>query len=118
SNEVVELPDGSFRVSAGLGLDEVGDLFGIDVDDDDVDSVGGLLSKQLGHVPQPGEQAEVFGLVLTGGTSRGRGRGIATVFVDRTAALRAVDDALGRQPRTGEVSLPGLEQNGRSEDPG
>jgi len=106
SNEVVELPDGSVRVSAGLGVVEVGEIFGIDIEDDDVDSIGGLMSKQLGHVPQPGEQTEVGGLILTGGTSRGRGRGIATVFVDRSESLRAVDTALGRHPRTGEVALP------------
>ncbi|WP_110588996.1 hemolysin family protein [Microbacterium suaedae] len=106
SNEIVELPDGSFRVSAALGAEEVGELFGIEIDDEDVDSIGGLMAKELGHMPQPGEQAEVSGLVLTGGTSRGRGRGIATVFVDRTPARRAVDDVLGRSPRTGELNLP------------
>lgn len=106
TNEIVELPDGTFRVSAGLGAAEVGELFGIDIDDEDVDSVGGLMSKYLGHMPQPGEQVEAEGLVLTGGTSRGRGRGIATAFVDRTDALRAVDEALGRNPTTGEMALP------------
>ncbi|MGW9113538.1 hemolysin family protein [Microbacterium sp. NPDC055683] len=104
--EVVDLGDGSFRVSASLGLDEVGDLFGIELEDEDVDSVGGLLGKELGRVPQPGDTAEAQGIVLTGGTSRGRGRGIATVFVDRGEALRAVDEVRGRNPRTGEIALP------------
>jgi CBS domain containing-hemolysin-like protein len=106
SHEIVELPDGSYRVSASLGLDEIGDLFGIELDDEDVDSVGGLMAKELGRVPQPGEAVETGGLVLTGGTSRGRGRGIATVFIDRDQALRAVDEVRGRHPRTGEVRLP------------
>lgn len=83
SSEVVELSEGSYRVSARLGLDEVGDLFGIELDDDDVDSIGGLLGKALGQIPQPGASVRVSGLVLTGGVSRGRGRGIATVFVTR-----------------------------------
>ncbi|NHI17037.1 hemolysin family protein [Microbacterium excoecariae] len=112
SNEIVELADGSYRVSAGLGQGEVGDLFGVEIDDEDVDSIGGLMAKALGRMPQPGEQVEVEGLVLTGGTSRGRGRGIATVFVERSAALLAVDEVLGRTPRTGEV--PAVEASERA----
>ncbi|WP_322409009.1 hemolysin family protein [Microbacterium invictum] len=84
ADEVVEVDPGRYRVSARLGLDTVGDLFGIELEDEDVDSIGGLLGKALGQVPQPGATAEYLGLVMTGGTSRGRGRGLATVFVERT----------------------------------
>ncbi|WP_026096003.1 hemolysin family protein [Microbacterium sp. B19] len=83
STEVVPLDDGRFRVSARLGLDEVGDLFGLELDDEDVDSIGGLLGKALGRIPQPGATAEHSGLLMTGGASRGRNRGIATVIVER-----------------------------------
>jgi CBS domain containing-hemolysin-like protein len=83
STEVVPLDDGRFRVSARLGLDEVGDLFGLELDDEDVDSIGGLLGKALGRIPQPGATAEHSGLLMTGGASRGRNRGIATVVVER-----------------------------------
>ena len=93
-------------MSARLGLDEVGDLFGIELEDDDVDSVGGLLGKALGRVPQPGATAEYAGLVMTGGASRGRGRGLATVFVERSAATDAADETtVGRAPRTGEIGV-------------
>ncbi|MFJ2552883.1 hemolysin family protein [Microbacterium sp. NPDC087591] len=85
SAEFVELGDGRYRVSARLSLEDVGDLFGLELEDEDVDSIGGLLGKALGQVPQPGATATVHGLVLTGGASRGRGRGIATVFVERAA---------------------------------
>ncbi|MGB3731300.1 hemolysin family protein [Microbacterium sp.] len=81
--EVVELGDGRYRVSSRLSLEDVGDLFGLELEDEDVDSIGGLLGKALGRIPQPGATASVDGLVLTGGASRGRGRGIATVFVER-----------------------------------
>jgi len=83
--EVVDLGDGRYRVSSRFPLEDVGELFGLELDDDDVDSIGGLLAKTLGQVPQPGASAVVGGLVLTGGASRGRGRGIATVFVERAA---------------------------------
>lgn len=86
SAEVVALEPGRYRVSARLGLDEVGDLFGLELDDDDVDSIGGVLGKVLGRVPQPGDAVAYEGLEITGGTSRGRGRGLATVFVERKDA--------------------------------
>ncbi|MCT9820169.1 hemolysin family protein [Microbacterium sp. W1N] len=106
--EVVDLGDGRFRVSARLGLDEVGELFGVELDDDDVDSIGGLLGKALGRIPLPGATVEVQGLVLTGGASRGRGRGLATVFVERSTALQALSDSLTpRAPRTGSISIIG-----------
>ena len=105
AEEAVEFEPGRYRVSARLGLDEVGDLFGIDLDDEDVDSIGGLLGKALGRVPQPGATAEYGGLVLTGGASRGRGRGLATVFVERGESLEAAEEAYGARPRTGEVHV-------------
>ena len=105
ADEVTELEPGRYRVSARLGLDEVGDLFGIDLDDEDVDSIGGLLGKALGRVPQPGATAEYAGLVMTGGASRGRGRGISTVFVERGEGLDAAEATFGRSPRTSEIRV-------------
>lgn len=83
SAEIVDLGEGRYRVSARLPLEDVGDLFGLELEDEDVDSIGGLLGKALGQVPQPGAAAVMNGLLLTGGASRGRGRGIATVFVEK-----------------------------------
>ncbi|GAA5154015.1 hemolysin family protein [Microbacterium pseudoresistens] len=92
--EVVEVSTGRYRVSARLGLEDIGELFGLDLDDDDVDSIGGLLGKELGSVPRQGSTVTTHGLVLTGGASRGRGRGLATVFVER-AQQPADDDERG-----------------------
>ncbi|QKJ19398.1 hemolysin family protein [Microbacterium hominis] len=104
-DEVVEIESGRFRVSARMGLDEVGDLFGLELDDEDVDSVGGLLGKALGRIPQPGATAEYAGLIMTGGASRGRGR-LATVIVERAAVPEPADDVDARHPRTGEIRIP------------
>ncbi|MCM3780597.1 hemolysin family protein [Microbacterium hydrocarbonoxydans] len=97
SAEVVELGEGRYRVSSRLSLEDVGDLFGLELEDEDVDSIGGLLGKTLGQVPQPGATATVDGLVLTGGASRGRGRGIATVFVERAAPTTETSDPEGER---------------------
>jgi CBS domain containing-hemolysin-like protein len=102
-SEVVDLGDGRYRVSARLGLDEVGELFGLELEDDDVDSIGGLLGKLLGRVPLPGATAKHGGLVITGGTSRGRGRGLATVFVERTENIDGAEAVFGRS--TGPVAV-------------
>lgn len=84
--EVVEVAPGRFRVSSRLPVSDVGELFDRELDDDDVDSIGGLLGKALGRVPTPGAVAVYDGLRLTGGSSLGRGRGIATVFVEQVDA--------------------------------
>jgi CBS domain containing-hemolysin-like protein len=80
---VEHLQDGSVRVSSRLHVEELGKLFGIELDDDDVDTVGGLLAKHLGRVPIPGAQAWVEGLSLTAETAQGRRNRIGTVLVRR-----------------------------------
>ncbi|MDR1823817.1 MAG: hemolysin family protein [Bifidobacteriaceae bacterium] len=77
------LGDGLYRVPARLELDELGDLFGLEVDDDDVDTVGGLLAKVVGRVPIAGSQGEVAGLVLTAERTEGRRKQLSTVLVHR-----------------------------------
>jgi CBS domain containing-hemolysin-like protein len=72
------------RVSARLGLDELGELFGRDLEDDEVETAGGLLGKRLGKVPIPGASVEFDGLTLTAESPEGRRRRISTVLVRRT----------------------------------
>ncbi|MDX2375459.1 hemolysin family protein [Microbacterium sp. LRZ72] len=104
-DEVSELEPGRYRVSARMTLGDLGELFDIEIDDDDVESVGGLLGKALGRIPQPGAQAEAAGIIMTGGASRGRGRGISTVFVERSPELQAAADELAAS--TGEIATIG-----------
>jgi CBS domain containing-hemolysin-like protein len=87
ASEWEELGDGRYRVSARLPVDELGDLFGIDLEDDEVDSVGGLLTKVLGRLPVVGSVVEVSGLVLTAERTEGRRKQLVTVLVERDQAL-------------------------------
>lgn len=103
SAEIIDLGDGKYRVSARLPLDEVGDLFGVDLEDEDVDSIGGLLAKELGRVPESGSVAESHGIVMTGGSSRGRRKGLADVLVERSASLIAAEEAFAQEKvKTGD----------------
>ncbi len=85
--EVKDLGGGRYRVAARLPVDELGELYGLDLDDDDVDTVGGLLTKQLGRLPQAGSVALVFGLKLTAERTEGRRKRLSTVLVERDESL-------------------------------
>jgi CBS domain containing-hemolysin-like protein len=92
ADQVEHLADGSVRVSSRMNIEELGDLFGVELTDDDVDSVGGLLAKQLGRVPIPGARAAVAGLELTAETASGRRNQLGTLLVRR---LDSAEQALG-----------------------
>jgi CBS domain containing-hemolysin-like protein len=83
---VEELGDNRFRVSARLPIEHVGELYGVEFDDNlDVDTVGGLLALELGRVPLPGAEVVSHGLRLQaegGPDLRGRLR-IGTVLLSR-----------------------------------
>nr|WP_280925735.1 MULTISPECIES: hemolysin family protein [unclassified Rothia (in: high G+C Gram-positive bacteria)] len=64
--------DGTFRLSARLGIDELGEIFGRELDDEDVDTVGGLLAKHLGMVPIIGSEVEIDGIHIRAIGSSGR----------------------------------------------
>ncbi|MCD4853347.1 hemolysin family protein [Arthrobacter sp. AK01] len=72
AEEAVDLGDGTFRVSARMSIDDLGELFDIDLDDDEVDTVGGLLAKALGQVPIVGSSVEVNGISLRADRLEGR----------------------------------------------
>ncbi len=81
--DVERLPDGAYRVPSRMHVEDLGELFGIDLDDEEVDTVGGLLAKALGRVPIAGATAEVGGLILTADRFEGRRNQLATVLVRR-----------------------------------
>jgi CBS domain containing-hemolysin-like protein len=73
--EVEPLDDKRYRVSSRLHIEDLGDLFGIDLEDEDIDSVGGLMAKELGRLAVVGDRVTVSGLVIEASRSdapRGR----------------------------------------------
>lgn len=80
---VEQLDDHAFRVSARLPVYELGELFDLELDDDEVDSVGGLLAKLLGRLPVAGSEASLDGITLTAERTEGRRGRLSTVIVRR-----------------------------------
>lgn len=93
--EVEDLGGGTFRVPARLPVDELGDLFDLRLDDDDVDTAGGLLAKALGKVPLAGSSAEVGGVHLAAERVEGRRKQISTLLVHRTEPVGEPEDSNG-----------------------
>ncbi len=59
---VEELGDQRYRVSTRLPIEDLGELYDREFDEDlDVDTVGGLLALELGRVPLPGAEVDVGG---------------------------------------------------------
>ena len=91
---IEHLVDGAVRVSARLPVDDLDALFGTELDEHEVETVGGLLAQRLGRVPLPGTEAEIAGLRMRaegGKDERGRMR-ITTVLVRPVALPEQADD--------------------------
>ena len=113
---VEELDDGGYRVSTRLPVEDLGELFGLDIEEEDVDTVGGLLAHVLGRVPLPGAEVDVHGLRLRaegGADTRGRMR-VHTVVAHRIAAPdEEPEAAAGERQGRGETSK---DENGDGDD--
>ncbi|RMI86913.1 hypothetical protein BIU87_11245 [Streptomyces sp. ZS0098] len=85
---VEDLGEGRHRVTARLDITDLGELYGLEeFDDEDVETVGGLLAKQLGRVPIAGASSVVglpdgLELRLTAEAAAGRRNKIVTVLVE------------------------------------
>ena len=80
---VEDLGDGHTRVPARMSIDDLGELFGVTIEEDDIDTVGGLLAKIDGRMPLPGATGEIAGLRLTAEKMAGRRHQLATLVVER-----------------------------------
>jgi len=97
-----------YRVAAKYSVDDLADLYDIDIDDDDVDTVGGLLTKYVGRLPEGGSRAQTHDLILVAEKPEGRRQRVSWIVVSPTEAWlerKALRDEI-EQARTGEVSLP------------
>lgn len=111
-----ELHDGTVRVPARMAVDDLADYFDVTIEEDDVDTVGGLLAKLVGRVPIPGATADIVGLRLTAERLAGRRHQIASVLVDRVEDSSAPDRTVESDPpEEGAVvgDAAAIQQDGR-----
>ena len=85
--EVEELEDGQLRVSAKFSLFDLGERFGLELEDEDVDTVGGMLSKLLGKLPTKDDSVTFSGLTLKADRLEGRPKRLITVIVEPNQEL-------------------------------
>lgn len=78
---VEDLGDGSFRIPAAMSVDDFADAFEVHIEEDEVETVGGLIAKQLGVVPILGSTCEIGAYSLTAERMAGRRHRIASVLV-------------------------------------
>ena len=106
--EMYPLGPDSYRVSAKYSVDDLADLYDVDIDEDDVDTVGGLLTKHVGRILEAGSRAETPDLVLVAEKPAGRNQRVAWIVVSPTSSWlerKAIREEID-QARTGEVTLP------------
>jgi magnesium and cobalt transporter len=61
TKQIQAQPDGRFLVSALTPIADFNDRFGSDFSDEEFDTVGGLVTSEFGHLPEPGEDVTFGG---------------------------------------------------------
>jgi CBS domain containing-hemolysin-like protein len=80
---IEQVDETTWRVTARLPVDEVNELFDVDLPTDDVDTVGGLMASVLGRVPIPGAAIAMQGLAFVAESAKGRRNQIGTILIRR-----------------------------------
>jgi len=63
--EAERLEDGSYRLDGMTSLDALGALFGIDLEEEPYETIGGMIFGSLGDLPEPGSKVNAHGLEFT-----------------------------------------------------
>jgi putative hemolysin len=93
---IVKLSDDEARIDGRADVDDLMELFDVTLgleDEDEYDTVGGLIYHRIGGVPKPGDQVQVDGLTLTVETTDGRRVGKVLAVRDRTDGEPSDDEA-------------------------
>jgi CBS domain containing-hemolysin-like protein len=70
--EFRKISEDEFVVDGGLGLYELRDAVGLELDSADVSTIGGYVTHLLGHLPKQGEQVRIDSYLVTVSQSDGR----------------------------------------------
>ncbi|MGF2075399.1 transporter associated domain-containing protein, partial [Enterococcus casseliflavus] len=67
-----KLTENEFDVEGSLGLYELKDLVGLELESEDVSTIGGYVTAQIGHLPKMGEQTKIEEYLVTVTATDGR----------------------------------------------
>ena len=93
---IVRLSEDEARIDGRTDVDDLGELFDTNLgleDEDEYDTVGGLIYHRIGGVPKPGDQVVVDGLTLTVETTDNRRVGKVLVVRNREEGEPEDDEA-------------------------
>jgi CBS domain containing-hemolysin-like protein len=87
--EFREINENEFSMDGALGLYELRDLAGIELESADVSTIGGYVTHLLGHLPKQGEQVQIGNYLVT--ISQSDGRSVQQLH------FRKLDDAAAKK---------------------
>ncbi|WP_022872822.1 hemolysin family protein [Nesterenkonia alba] len=97
-HEMEHLEDGRLRLSARMSIDDFAETFALDLEDiEDVDTVGGLLAKELGRVPIAGSEVQIDGVVLRADRLTGRRNRVSHVLAWEAEDRRGARGGVGTE---------------------
>lgn len=79
--DIVDMGDGTSRVLASTNIDDLAEHLDIAIEEDDVDTVGGLFVKNYGRFPEAGDVVVVDGLELVADRVERRRKKLKSVIV-------------------------------------
>jgi putative hemolysin len=85
--ELEQIEEGVYRLDGRAHIELLDELFGVEIEDPEYETVAGLIFSELGYVPQVGETVESHGLRFT--VEAVADRRIQTVRVEKTPAAEA-----------------------------
>lgn len=102
------LPDGSWRLPGRTDLEEVEELFEVDLDAVEWETVSGMICGEMGHVPTAGDVVVLHGLRLA--VEEADDRRVTTVAVRRLAEGETVHRVSGGlEPAVADRGAPSAE---------
>ena len=98
---IVTLADGTHRVAGDADVSAVNEAFGVQLPEEEFDTIGGLVADQMGRVPRRGEAVEVQGLRFAVMLTRG---GAVRWF--RASRVEGAEPLGGQRSADGSASPP------------
>lgn len=97
-----QIGEHTWQMPARTPIAELEEIFEIDIDEDDVDTVYGLLTKELGRVPIVGASAVTRGLRLTAVDSAGRRKKVSIIVAEPASLSEQSGEAVDESEKKTE----------------